>query len=222
MDLFALINALLALDTVPRIIVSVVPMILAITVHETAHGYVARYFGDMTAHLAGRISLNPIRHIDPVGTILVPSITLLVGGIFFGWAKPVPVDFSKLNHPKKDMLWVALAGPASNLMMAFIWAIVIKFAPMLPSSMVVPITFMGTAGIISNTVLMILNLLPLPPLDGGRIMVSLLPTPYAIQFAKIERFGFIILIVLLVTHILDKIMGPLITGALSMIASLFL
>lgn len=221
MDFFALLNTLFALETMPRIIVSAVPMILAITVHETAHGYVARYFGDMTAHLAGRITLNPIRHIDPVGTVLIPSLTMLIGGIFFGWAKPVPVDFSRLNDPKKDMLWVALAGPASNLIMALMWAVVIKLTPLLPTSMQLPIALMGAAGIMTNTVLMVLNLLPLPPLDGGRVVVSLLPTPLAIKFAKIERFGFIILIILLATHILDKIMWPLVMATLALITGLF-
>ena len=221
MDFFALLNALFALETIPRIIVSAVPMILAITVHEAAHGYVARYFGDMTAHLAGRITLNPIRHIDPIGTVLVPSLTMLIGGIFFGWAKPVPVDFSRLNNPKKDMLWVALAGPASNLAMAVIWATIIKLTPVLPASMQLPIALMGAAGIMTNTVLMVLNLLPLPPLDGGRVVVSLLPIPLAIKFAKIERFGFIILIILLATHILDKIMWPLIMATLTVITSIF-
>lgn len=221
MDFFGLLKALFALETIPKVVVMAIPVIFAITMHEAAHGYVARYFGDMTAHLAGRITLNPIRHIDLIGTIIIPSITMLVGGIFFGWAKPVPVDFAKLRNPKKDMLWVALAGPASNLVMAFFWASVIKFSPLLPAEMQLPIALMGAAGILTNTVLMVLNLLPLPPLDGGRVVVSLLPTPLAIKFAKIERFGFIILIVLLLTHILDKIMWPFIMATLTLITTLF-
>lgn len=221
MELSNLIQTLFALDSMQRVTVSVLPIIFAITVHEAAHGYAARYFGDMTAAAAGRISLNPIRHIDPVGTLLVPAITLLIGGILFGWAKPVPVDFSRLRNPKRDMFWVAAAGPGANLVMAFLWAFVIKLSPALPAYAATPLALMGAAGIMINVVLMVLNLLPLPPLDGGRIAVSLLPNKQAMQFAKIEPYGFIILIALLFTHILDKIMWPFILGALALISSLF-
>ncbi len=221
MEFIDLFNALFALETVPRIVVSVIPMIFAITVHEAAHGYVARYFGDMTAHQLGRISLNPIRHIDPVGTIIVPSITMLVGGMFFGWAKPVPVNFMKLRHPKRDMLWVAAAGPGANLAMALIWALVIKLSALAPQNTAQFLALMGAAGILTNTVLMVLNLIPLPPLDGGRIAVSLLPQNLAVKYAQIERFGFIILIILLFTHILDKIMWPFVTATLQMIQKIF-
>jgi Zn-dependent protease len=221
MDFFELLNSLTALNTVQRITVSVIPMIFAITVHEAAHGYVARHFGDMTAQQQGRISLNPLRHIDPIGTILIPSITMLVGGIFFGWAKPVPVNFMKLRHPKRDMLWVAAAGPGANLVMAFIWAIVIKLSVLAPANFALPLALMGAAGIFTNTILMVLNLLPLPPLDGGRIAVSLLPHDLAVKYAQIERYGFIILIILLFTHILDKIMWPFVMATLAIIAKLF-
>jgi len=221
MELSSLIQTLFALDTMQRISVSVLPVIFAITVHEAAHGYAARYFGDMTAAAAGRISLNPIRHIDPVGTLLVPTITMLVGGILFGWAKPVPVDFSRLRNPKRDMFWVAAAGPGANLVMALLWALAIKLSPMLPAYATTPLALMGAAGIMINVVLMVLNLLPLPPLDGGRIAVSLLPNKLAMRFAKIEPYGFIILIALLFTHILDKIMWPFILGALALISSIF-
>ena len=215
MDFFALLNALFALETVPRIVVSALPMILAITVHEAAHGYVARYFGDMTAHLAGRITLNPIRHIDPIGTVLVPSLTMLIGGIFFGWAKPVPVDFSRLNNPKKDMLWVAAAGPASNLVMAIAWGILLGFVQRglqtgeFPTAAYLFID-MAYVGITINVVLMVLNLLPMPPLDGGRIAVSLLPNNLAMQLSRVEQYGFIILIVLMFTGVLGKILSPFI------------
>jgi len=221
MDFFELLNSLTALNTVQRITVSVIPMIFAITVHEAAHGYVARHFGDMTAQQQGRISLNPLRHIDPIGTILIPSITMLVGGIFFGWAKPVPVNFMKLRHPKRDMLWVAAAGPGANLVMAFIWAIVIKLSVLAPANFALLLALMGAAGIFTNTILMVLNLLPLPPLDGGRIAVSLLPHDLAVKYAQIERYGFIILIILLFTHILDKIMWPFVMATLAIIAKLF-
>lgn len=217
--LFEILQALSALGTVQKIAVFALPVIFAITVHEAAHGYVARYFGDMTAHQEGRISLNPIRHIDPVGTILIPVLSLLIpGGILFGWAKPVPVNFSRLRRPKQDMLWVAAAGPASNFFMAFLWVLVIKLALVIPSDFSTPLAFMGAAGIMINVVLMVLNLLPLPPLDGGRIAVSLLPPRQAYQFAQIERYGFIILLLLIFTGILGKIMGPLIYATISLLS----
>jgi Zn-dependent protease len=221
MDLSSLLQTLFALDTAQRITISALPMIFAITVHEAAHGYVARHFGDMTAAAAGRISLNPIRHIDPVGTLVVPAITMLAGGFFFGWAKPVPVDFSRLRKPKSDMLWVAAAGPGANLVMALLWALIIKLAPAFPASAAMPVALMGAAGTISNVVLMVLNLLPLPPLDGGRIAVSLLPYPLAARYARIEPYGFLILIVLIFTHVLGTIMWPMIDIVLNLISSIF-
>lgn len=202
------------LTLIQKIAVYAIPVIFAITVHEAAHGYAAKRFGDMTAYLQGRITLNPINHIDPVGTILVPAITMMLGGILFGWAKPVPVDFGKLRNPKRDMLWVAAAGPASNLVMAFIWAIVMGLASHAPEFFVVPLTLMAQAGIMINVVLLVLNLLPLPPLDGGRIAVSLLPTHIAYLFSKLERYGFIILIVLLFTGVLSQIMMPFVRAVL--------
>jgi Zn-dependent protease len=200
------------LSLIQKVTVYALPIIFAITVHEAAHGYAARHFGDMTAAAAGRISLNPLKHIDPIGTVLVPLLTLLAGGILFGWAKPVPVNFGQLRHPKRDMLWVAAAGPGSNLVMAILWALIFRIAPALPPEFSVPLALMAQAGIMINVVLLVLNLLPLPPLDGGRIAVSLLPHPYAWRFAKIERYGFIILIVLLFTGILGKIMWPFINA----------
>ncbi|MEQ1487557.1 MAG: site-2 protease family protein [Methylotenera sp.] len=209
------------LSLIQKIIIYALPVIFAITVHEAAHGYVAKYFGDMTAHKAGRITLNPLKHIDLFGTILLPALTIMLGGILFGWAKPVPVNFAALRNPKKDMLWVAAAGPASNFLMAIFWVMVIKFSANAPEAIAYPLAMMGKAGISINIVLMVLNLLPLPPLDGGRIAVSLLPTPYAIKFAQIERFGFIILIALLFSGILNKILDPLINVVYALINSLF-
>ncbi|MCB4812201.1 site-2 protease family protein [Methylovorus menthalis] len=209
------------LTFIQKIAIYALPVIFAITVHEAAHGYAARYFGDMTAHQAGRITLNPLRHIDPIGTILIPALTLFFGGILFGWAKPVPVDFSRLRHPKKDMLWVAAAGPASNLIMALIWALIWKFAPALSPSMAVPLSLMAQAGIMINVILMVLNLLPLPPLDGGRIAVSLLPDRLAEKYAGIERYGFVILLVLLFTGVLSQIMHPFINASIGLISWLF-
>lgn len=209
------------LTLIQKIAIYALPVIFAITVHEAAHGYVARYFGDMTAHLQGRISLNPIRHIDPLGTILIPTLTLAAGGILFGWAKPVPVDFSRLRNPKRDMLWVAAAGPASNLIMAIMWALAYKFSVDFPSYIAIPLQYMAQAGIMINVVLMVLNLLPLPPLDGGRIAVSLLPHRLADRYARIEQYGFIILLVLLFTGILSRILDPFILGAISLISWIF-
>lgn len=219
--LFDLLQGLAQLSTMQKIAVSAVPIIFAITVHEAAHGYIARYFGDMTAQEQGRISLNPLQHIDPVGTILIPAITLVVGGILFGWAKPVPVNFSRLRHPKKDMLWVALAGPGSNLVMAILWAFVIKFCLIFQFSFSHALAYMGAVGIMINVVLMVLNLIPLPPLDGGRVAVSLLPNRLAYQYAKVERFGFIILIALLFSGVLSKIMNPFIATLLTIISNVF-
>ncbi|MDI1309960.1 MAG: site-2 protease family protein [Methylotenera sp.] len=209
------------LSLIQKIIIYAPPIIFAITVHEAAHGYVAKHFGDMTAFNAGRITLNPLKHIDLFGTILLPALTIFIGGILFGWAKPVPVDFARLRNPKKDMLWVAAAGPASNFLMAILWLFVIKFAMGSPETISLPLIEMAKAGIQINIVLMVLNLLPLPPLDGGRIAVSLLPMPYAMKFAKIERFGFLILIALLFTGILNKILDPFINAAYALIISLF-
>lgn len=204
------------LTIIQKIAVSALPVIFAITVHEAAHGYVAKYFGDMTAFNAGRITLNPLKHIDPFGTVLLPILTHMLGGILFGWAKPVPVDFGRLRNPKKDMLWVAAAGPASNFVMAVFWVLALKYAAFAPDTVAYPVSLMAEAGIKINLVLMVLNLLPLPPLDGGRIAVSLLPYNLARSFARIEPYGFVILILLLFTGVLGNILQPLINivGAL--------
>jgi Zn-dependent protease len=209
------------LSLIQKIVIYALPVIFAITVHEAAHGYAAKYFVDMTAFKAGRISLNPMRHIDLFGTIILPALTLVLGGILFGWAKPVPVDFSRLRNPKRDMLWVAAAGPASNFVMAIIWVFVIKFSMGAPEAIAFPLAMMGKAGITINIVLMVLNLLPLPPLDGGRIAVSLLPMKYAMKFAQIERYGFIILIALMFSGVLNQILNPLINVVYALIISLF-
>ncbi len=196
---------------IQTIAIAAIPVLFAITLHEAAHGYVARHFGDMTAYQQGRISLNPIRHIDPVGTILLPLLTLFVGGVLFGWAKPVPVNFAALRHPKKDMLWVAIAGPASNLVMAMGWALLYKLAWMDPGNYFAePLMSMAEWGMKINAVLIVLNLLPLPPLDGGRVAVSLLPYRQAIQLSKIEPYGMFILIFLAVTPVLSWILMPLV------------
>ena len=199
------------------------PVLFAITLHEAAHGYVARHFGDMTAHAQGRISLNPLRHVDPIGTIFVPIIILTAtiaagtGGFLFGWAKPVPVNYSALKKPRQHMAWVAAAGPGANLVMALLWAVLLKIAVLLPASQ--PAEFlelMSQAGILVNLIFMFLNLLPILPLDGGRILTSLLPSRAAWRFAKIEPWGLPILLVLLFTNVLNGVLGPLVgvSGAL--------
>jgi Zn-dependent protease len=198
------------LTVIQKIAVYALPIVFAITVHEAAHGYAAKYFGDLTAERLGRISLNPLKHIDPFGTILLPALTIVLGGILFGWAKPVPVNFNNLRHPKKDMLWVAAAGPASNLVMAIFWTMLLNYAKHAPQSMAYFLAEMSWAGISINLVLMVLNLLPMPPLDGGRIAVSLLPNRQANMLAQVERYGFVILIALMFTGVLGKIISPFI------------
>ena len=190
--------------------ISIIPVLLAITVHEAAHGYAAKYFGDKTAYYLGRITLNPIKHIDPLGTVVIPGMLLLLSAPFlFGWAKPVPVNFSNLNNPKKDMMWVALAGPASNLVMAIIWAIILGLFKSSGTSHALFVIGMAQVGIMINLVLMLLNLLPIPPLDGGRMAVSLLPSPWSYKLASIERYGMFILIFLIVSGLLSAILLPL-------------
>ncbi len=196
---------------IQTIAIAAIPIIFAITLHEAAHGYVARYFGDMTADRAGRISLNPVRHIDPVGTILLPIITLWLGGILFGWAKPVPVNFGALRNPKKNMLWVALAGPASNFLMAIGWVMLAKLATNFPGDYyTMPLLKMAQIGVEINVILIALNLLPLPPLDGGRIAVSLLPHRQAVMLSRVEPYGIFILIFMALTPLLGWVLMPVI------------
>ena len=199
-------------DLIQTIAVMALPIIFAITLHEAAHGYVARMFGDPTAWQLGRVTLNPLKHIDPIGTITVPLGILVMAKLFgappllFGWAKPVPVDFGRLRKPKRDMLWVALAGPAVNLLMAILWALTLRF------SMGDQESFwfrMALAGVQINLVLMALNLFPLPPLDGGRIAFSLLPHRLAWQYARLEPYGMMIVLLLLVSGVLWKLLTPL-------------
>lgn len=198
------------LNAIQRIAVWALPVLFAITVHEVAHGWVALRCGDRTAQMMGRLTLNPIKHIDPIGTLLVPGILLLVGGFIFGWAKPVPVTWENLRHPKRDVGLVAIAGPLSNLIMALLWAAVLYFATAVsqdPNSFIYPLILMGVAGVSINVVLMVLNLLPLLPLDGGRVLVSLLPGPMAYKFSRLEPWGFPILIILMISGALTTLLG---------------
>lgn len=208
---------------IQTIAVAALPVILAITLHEAAHGYAARHFGDPTAWQLGRITANPFKHIDPVGTVLLPALLFIVSSPFlFGWAKPVPVDFARLRHPKRDMLWVAAAGPGSNLVMALCWAALLKLSWVMPLNYFsLPLAQMAQIGVGINVSLMVLNLFPLPPLDGGRIAVSLLPHRMAWKFAQLERWGFPILLILLFTGILGSILRPLMAVVTVLIATIF-
>ena len=190
-----------------------IPVLFAITLHEAAHGYVARHFGDMTAYAQGRVSLNPARHIDLLGTIVVPLVILLLsqGRFLFGWAKPVPVNFSALRRPRQHMALVAAAGPGANLLMAIFWAALLKVALLMPESgYAEALALMSRAGMIVNLVLMFLNLLPILPLDGGRIVASLLPSRAAWQYSKLEPWGIPLLLLLLVTSALNFVLAPLV------------
>lgn len=193
------------------------PVLLAIVLHEVAHGWVAFRLGDDTAYWMGRLTLNPFKHIDPVGTILIPLILLVMNtGFVFGYAKPVPIDYRKLHHPKRDMVWVAVAGPVTNLLLAFASALLLWMVALLPESMLAmakPLALMCQASILINMVLCIFNLLPLPPLDGGRVAVGLLPPRAAYQLSQLEPYGFIIIVLLLLTGILPWLIGPLVTGS---------
>ena len=210
------------LTIISKIAVYSIPIIFAITVHEAAHGYAAKYFGDMTAFHLNRISLNPIRHIDPLGTIAFPILLVILQvGFIFGWAKPVPINRSNLRNPKKDMLWVALAGPGANLIMAIFWTIIYANQLSFPNMAQDFIGVMAVVGIQINIVLMVLNLLPLPALDGGKVLASLLPYPWSIKFASLDRYGIIILIFLMATGLLWAIMSPLIKISESFILAIF-
>ncbi|MDX8403014.1 MAG: site-2 protease family protein [Mariprofundaceae bacterium] len=192
------------------------PVVLAIVLHEVAHGWVADKLGDNTARFMGRLTLNPLKHIDPFGTIAIPLMLIVVGSPFlFGYAKPVPVDFRKLRNPRKDMIWVAAAGPATNLLLALASTLLLALAVQMPQSMLwvaEPLALMCQASIIINLVLIIFNLIPLPPLDGGRVAVGLLPGPMAYQLARIEPYGFLIIAALLIFGVLQKVLGPLVMG----------
>lgn len=193
-------------ELIQTVLIYALPVLFAITVHEAAHGYAARYFGDHTAAMMGRITLNPIKHIDPIGTILMPLLLYFStsGAFLFGYAKPVPVNFANLRHPKRDMIWVALAGPASNFFQAIGWALVLVGLA-LAGSQERFFLEMAKAGVMVNLVMWAFNLFPLPPLDGGRILVGLLPTKAAMTVSRIEPYGFFIVLALVVFGIVGTI-----------------
>jgi len=208
------------LTLVQRIAVWALPLIFAVTVHEAAHGWVADRLGDPTARKLGRITLNPIPHIDLVGTILVPVLMLTFTGFLIGWAKPVPVSVLQLHSPKRDMAIVAAAGPAVNLLMALIWLVILLLAHAQIHAMpavALPLLLMAVAGVFINLVLMAINLLPIPPLDGGRVLTGLLPMAAARVYARIEPFGLIILILLLISGVVGMILGPVVFGSIQLL-----
>ena len=193
-------------NLIQTVSVYAIPVIFAITLHEAAHGYAAKYFGDSTAYMMGRVTLNPFSHIHLVGTILLPLLLYFStnGTLLFGFAKPVPVDFGNLRHPKRDMVWVALAGPASNLVQAIVWALLFVVYTDFGVSEKFFLA-MCKAGVLSNVVMFAFNLFPLPPLDGGRIVVGLLPWKQAYQFSRIEPYGFYIVMALVITGVVNHL-----------------
>lgn len=209
MNLFAIFQTIL---------VYAIPILFAITVHEVAHGWVASKLGDQTARMLGRLTLNPIKHIDLVGTILVPAILVTLGGFLFGWAKPVPVNWRNLRKPKRDSALVAVAGPLTNLIMAFLWGLITKLAMLLGITAMIA---MGEIGITINAVLLILNLIPVPPLDGSRVVSSLLPNRAAAFYERIEPFGFFILVLLLFSGFLTNLLNPPVLALRDFIARIF-
>jgi Zn-dependent protease len=215
---------MLELNFIQKVIVLALPILFAITVHEVAHGWVASKLGDKTALMLGRLTLNPLKHIDLVGTVILPLILLFMGGFIFGWAKPVPVNPNNLKKPRRDMALVAIAGPIANIIMAFIWAGIMKLGIILTGhglKFALPIVLMGQAGIMINLVLMILNLIPIPPLDGSRIISALLPAKLAYKYDRIAPYGIFILLLLLVTRILHLILFPPIILLQKLIATIF-
>lgn len=212
------------LTLIQKIAVWALPLIFAITLHEVAHGFVASLLGDKTAKLSGRLTINPVKHIDPIGTILIPFVMLLVSNFIFGWAKPVPVDPRNLRNPRRDMALVALAGPVSNLLMALFWGLIARLGILADQSgsswSGVPLVYMGGAGITINVVLAVLNFIPLPPLDGGKILEAVLPRRAAYSVSLVEPYGFYILILLMMTGILSSIMSPFVYFIINLIGNI--
>jgi Zn-dependent protease len=208
------------LNMAQRVAVWALPLVFAVTVHEAAHGWVADRLGDPTARRLGRITFNPLPHIDLLGTIIVPLLMLTFTGFLIGWAKPVPVAVERLGRPKRDMAIVAAAGPAVNLAMAILWSLILLLAHNLVHTVpaiAIPLLLMSIAGIFVNLVLMAINLLPVPPLDGGRILTGLLPHPAAGLLARVEPFGLFILVALLVTGVVGMVLAPVVFGTIQVL-----
>lgn len=205
---------------IQKIVLFAIPIIFAITVHEVAHGWVASKLGDQTAKMMGRLTLNPIKHMDPVGTVLLPLVMIILTPYAFGWAKPVPVDWRNLRHPKRDMALVAIAGPAANLLMLMMWTlflVIIENVNFLPAYTLLLLNNMAAVGIIINIILIVLNLLPLPPLDGSRVVAAFLSPAMALKYHKLERWGLLILVALMFTGVLGRILGPMVGFLLSLV-----
>ena len=211
-------------QTLYTIVIWAVPVLFAITLHEAAHGWVANRLGDPTARQLGRITMNPIKHIDPIGTIAVPLFLLTLSGFIIGWAKPVPVDPRHFKQPLLDMALVALAGPASNFIMACGWALLITLSKttLADSSMAVYLLQMGKAGMTINLILMVLNMIPIPPLDGGRVVAGVMPKEMALTFMRIEPFGMWIILALLVSGVLGNILWPVVLRFDAIISAIFI
>lgn len=212
------------LTTIQYITAAIIPVLFAITVHEVAHGYVANRFGDPSAKILGRLTLNPLKHIDLVGTIFVPALLLTFGGIIFGWAKPVPVNAQNMRNPRVNMIWVAAAGPLSNGVMALCWAVVLKLCILFlinQPQLFIPIKTMAQIGVQINLILMILNFIPIPPLDGSKILMGILSGPAAYKLSLLEPYGFLILLALLYFGILDALLGPVLAILFQIISAIF-
>ena len=211
------------------LVIQIPPLLLAITVHEVAHGYIAMKKGDYTAQMLGRITLNPVRHIDPVGTVLFPLMLALSGtGFIFGWAKPVPINSFNFRNPKKDMVYVSLAGPASNLLLALAFAMALKIMLWFPgdaairgSAILAPLFAMIWAGMRISIILGVFNILPIHPLDGSHIMEGLLPPDMSRSYSRLAPYGWMILIGLMITGLLWRILGPLYAGVYKIIWTIF-
>lgn len=212
------------LNTLQRILLWLVPVIFAITIHEIAHGWVAKLFGDQTASQQNRLSLNPVRHIDPIGSLLVPGILLVFSSFIFGWAKPVPVVAQNLRHPKQDMILVAAAGPLSNFIMTLFWLTVIKFSLLLTGQWLMIgeiLIYTGVAGVLINLVLMIVNLVPILPLDGGRVLAGFLPDKASRLWAQTEKFGLLIVLLLMFSGFFGAVLMPIIFSSMAFLSELF-